>query len=891
MALAPGTRIGIYEISALLGAGGMGEVYRARDPRLERDVALKILPPAFAADADRVARFEREARTLAALNHPHIAQVFGFEQTSDTLALAMEFVPGADLSERLARGPLPVEEAVAAARQIADALDAAHAAGIVHRDLKPANIKLRDDGTVKVLDFGLAKAIEPAAGIVDQSPGAVANFPTITTPAVTRAGVILGTAAYMSPEQARGKFVDKRTDLWAFGCVLYEMLTAQRAFNGETVTDVLSAIVRAEPDWSALPADTPPSVTRLLRRCLAKDARVRQQSAGDARLDLDEALEGREERVPAATGRAPAAQTRRARALAIAAASALAAAALTLTFARGNGSSLAAPVLRYTIDLPRAAAGAGPAVSPDGRHVAVSGRDGNGNLQIWLRALDETDFRLVPAVTGHSPFWSPDGAHLGYFSGGKLMRVGIPSGAPREIATVETILDRAMRLTSVPASWGHDDAILLPALDGVYAVSASGGELRRVTSTADSGSGVRPTSYSWPQWGPGQAGFFYTALLTAVPTEGMLLFQRVGSTPPTQLLATRSRAHVTPHGVIVARATGPALATLSAHRFDEESGRLEEPGHMLANDASLEFGASDTGVLVYRKGSQIADYNFDWVDDRGRSLGEGFDAMGPGPFNLSRDGALVAYNAAGSILLRDFARGVTTRIVQGPSVVEPVLSPDGQRIAYTAIASGRISILVTGTAGGTPDVVHEGQQVTLVEDWSHDGRYLAANQDGRLGLIIPLDRSQPPTTYADLPAGSGLDETRFSPDGRWLVYNAADSGRQEVYLIPLPPTGERWQLSLDGGAQGRWRQDGKVVFYLAGSGDLMAVDVETSGSGRPRIGRPRALFNTGLAMSPNIDQYAPNANGTRFLLRRPQAADDTAQLNVIVNWPSLVSRQ
>jgi eukaryotic-like serine/threonine-protein kinase len=888
MALSPGSRLGPYEIVSLLGEGGMGRVYRARDTQLGRDVAIKILPEEFAADADRLMRFEREARTLAALNYPHIAQVYGLESTGGSRAIVMEFVEGDDLAARIVRGPIALDEAIAIGRQIADALESAHDAGIVHRDLKPANIKLTRDGRVKVLDFGLAKAFDAV-----QANGS-SMLATITSPAMTQAGIILGTAAYMAPEQARGKAIDRRADLWAFGCVLFEMLTSSRAFDGETITDVLSAVISKEPDWAKLPNSTPPPVIRLIRRCLRKDPRTRLQSAGDARVELDEALA---ESPDVAASAPPTRKIAWLSALAFMAAGAAIASFAFPFISRRATPPIDPPVLRYTIALPSSFSSVGtPTISPDGRWIAIAALGPTGrpefgrsdvSLAIWLRPMDGQAFQPIAGTEqAINPIWSPDSRELAFFARGSLYRVAITGGA-------------ATRVTEVPvpsasansAAWGADGTILLNAGGAVYRVPATGGTLVPVTKVPP-GSNVTHTA---PSWLPGNR-ILFTELASGIGMAdgvGGLMMQSLAGGTATRLIDGRTVARFTEKGLVAGRftVTGLAVGTISAHRVDLEHGAVEQPGVVLATDVNPLFGVSDTGVLVYRPAAAGTDHRLQWVDVSGQPIGDGFDVSGSGPFNLSRDERLVAFQEANDIMVRDLVRGVTSRIVQGPGVLEPILSPDGRRVAYSKIMPPQTGIAIRSTAGGAEELVFSTRDLTLVEDWSRDGRFLLAIQSTERrspnrGVIIPLEGDRTPVVFADLPLGASLDEPRFSPDGRWVAYNAADSGRQEVYVTPLPPTGERWQLSTEGGAQGRWRSDGSGVFYLSSSGQLMEVTM--SGQRPPQIGRPRVLFDTGLEMAANIDQYAPNSTATRFLLRRPRTAAGGVDLHVIVNWPTLL---
>jgi len=903
LTLTSGSRLGAYEITAQIGEGGMGQVFRATDTKLKRQVAIKILPPSVAADHDRLARFQREAEVLASLNHPHIAGIYGLEESPSTgsgqatiTALVMELVDGEDLSQRIARGAISIDDALPIAKQIAEALEAAHEQGIIHRDLKPANIKVRSDGTVKVLDFGLAKAIDTA-----HAADSRANSPTITSPAITQAGIILGTAAYMSPEQARGKLVDRRADLWALGCVLYEMLTASRAFDGETITDVLSAVVSKEPDWAKLPRETPTTVQRLLRRSLRKDVRTRLQSAGEARVELEEALAA--PATDSAAASPAASKFRWLPALAFAAAGA-ALAFVALSLMRPPAAIIAdPPAMRFTITLPPTMSlpgGSAPTISPDGRWIAISaqgpiGSTGERNLAVWLRPIDGQAFQPIAGTEqAITPFWSPDSRELAFFVRSTLNRISITGGTPTRVADVGAVSGAPAALA---AAWGVDGTILLSSAGRIYRVPASGGTLTEVP-TPEAGSNVIRSA---PSWLPGNR-FLFSEIASGVSTGdgiGGLFMQSLAGGAPTQLVDGRTLARHTADGLLTARytVTGVNVGTIRAHRFDIERGTIDQPGVVLAADVNALFGVSDTGVLVYRRATAGADHRLQWVDRKGRAIGDGFDVAGSGPFNLSRDERLVAFQEANDIMVRDLVRGVTTRVVQGPGVLEPILSPDGRRVAYSKIVPPQIGIAIRPTAGGPEDVVFTSPDVTLVEDWSRDGRFLLAIQSSgqrnpNRGVIIPLEGEHTPVVFADLPTGSGLDEPRFSHDGKWVVYNAADSGRQQVYLTPVPPTGERWQLSTDGGAQGRWRSDDGAVYYLSASGQLMEVAVTKQQP--PQIGRPQVLFDTGLEMASNIDQYLPNGDGTRFLLRRPRGNAGGVELQVIVNWPTLlnqVSRQ
>ncbi len=635
MALSAGTHLGPYEIVAPLGAGGMGEVYRAHDTRLKRDVALKILPESFARDADRLARFQREAEVLAALNHPHIAQIHGVEESGGVRAIVMELVDGEELSARLARGAIPLGDALPIAKQIAEALEAAHEAGIIHRDLKPANIKVRADGTVKVLDFGLAKAIESGTG--SRELGATANSPTITSPAVATAhGVILGTAAYMAPEQARGKPVDRRADIWAFGCVLFEMLTGQRAFNGETVTDVLAAVIEREPDWSALPAAVPTNIRTLLRRCLQKDPHRRARDVGDARIEVEEAMAAPLH----ATSREVAPARRlmwRWVALGLAASTLIALVALSTL--RRDPTDVAPAAVRVTIELPEdvrltetslsvlGQAGHELALAPDGHRLAFAGTRGSVT-QLYLRHLDSYDSRPIAGTENATvPFFSHDGAWLGFQANGQLRkaRIGNERGIP------EVICDLPRPILS--AAWGPDDQIVMTTVGGLSRVAAGGGTPVVLTTLADG-----ETFHVWPAVLPGN-----TVLFTAVPSNQLVLYDT--ATKNRQTLLDDARAARVLAGGHLVFYRSPALWTVP---FDVETGRVTgtpvprvEDVFLGGSGNSRSFTSSANGLLYVTGG---ANRRLVGVDRDGR-VSPLFDETGTFEHpSVSPDGTRIAFD-------------------------------------------------------------------------------------------------------------------------------------------------------------------------------------------------------------------------------------------------------
>ncbi len=898
MSLAPGSRLGPYEVTAKLGEGGMGEVWRATDSKLGREVALKLLPEDFANDPDRHARFEREAKLLASLNHPNIATLYGLEHLDGKHALAMELVEGEGLDETIARGAIPVEEAIPIALQIAEALEAAHEAGIVHRDLKPANVRIRPDGTVKVLDFGLAKVWEADAG-----NSSLSLSPTVTRHATVE-GVILGTAAYMSPEQARGRPVDKRADIWAFGVLLWEMLTGRQMFAGETVTDVLASVLKQEIDWELLPDTTPAAVLRLLQRCLERRPTERIRDIGDVRWELEEiARRGAGSGEPAREEPAAAPSKHRAvlpwiagAALGIAATAVIGLTVLRphATPPRAVRSFLVAPE-NATFDF-RAAVG-GPVLSPDGSKLVFAARDANGASSLWIRPLDSLSAQpLRGTENAYFPFWSPDSRWVGFFVTGKLRKIDVTGGPP------ETLCDAP---NGRGGSWSPDGVIVFaPDVFGRLArVSAAGGAPTPLSQAKSSRQGY---SERWPEFLPDGRHFVYWAggplNSGEVKTDGIYLRSLDGGAP-SLLFPSDSNALYSPPGYLLYLRT----QTLMVQPFDAESGKLGGEAFPIAEDIANpqnyrfgDFSVSHDGTLVYQTG-ETGLTQLVWLDSAGRQVGTVGDPAAIDGFRMSPDGKFLAEQVSDArsknvdLWVVDLARGVRTRFTFAPGLeISPVWSPDGRRIAYTANPKGHMDIYIKNADGsGQAKPLIESEVTKYADDWSPDGRTLSMTVvDPRGNTItdiwtVPFEGVHTPKPFVATPFVEG--SSVFSPDGHWLAYQSNESGRDEIYVTPFPGPGGKWQVSQGGGVEPEWRRDGDALFYRAPDGALFEANVTARGSA-VEVGTPRQLFSAPRTGNSGTGRtYAVSPEGDRYLVLHP-IQNTATPLTLVTNWVAALKR-
>ena len=878
-----GRQFGVYHVLSLLGVGGMGEVYRAHDSRLDRDVAIKVLPRAVAADPERLRRFEREARLLAALNHPHIGAIYGVEEVDGHPALVLELVDGETLADRLRRGPLPPAETLGLARQLADALDAAHERGIIHRDLKPANLKVTPDGKLKVLDFGLARA-----DATDNAPVSSTESPTLTSPA-TRAGVILGTATYMSPEQARGRPIDKRTDIWAFGCVLFEMLTGRAPFSGETVSDTIAAIIEREPDWSALPARTQPGLRRLLQRCLVKDRKQRLRDLGDARVDL--------EQVADATPVTPDRRLRLAVGGALGLLLLVALGSVVALLTRRDTPPAPEPVRRFSMDLGYVR----PVISPDGRRIAYRS-DG----RLWIRDIDSETPREIPSGAAVGVFnsdtayyltWSPDSRDLVFPAEGELRRVSVQDGGSA-ITICKLPPGRTTGRQIAGMAWSRDGQTIVFSRygQGIYEVAARGGAPVLLTKE------VHADDVLLFETQEGRAIVFAESkdahdLVVWTPNVGRRVVARLETSWPELVYSTS--------GHILFRRNPEENPSIWALPFSAAT--LTTTGEpILVERSGQGMSVADDGTLLYLDNGRIRGQRLAWRDRSGKILaqsGQTHDAILS--VSLSPDGnraVVAARDGQVGAWLYDAPRLVRTRFDVGDEkasarVINPFFSRSGDEIFYTIQESPDETTVFAKPADGfgQPHNVPAPEGFNVAHDRSTDGRYLAVVGRPRDGKIVNmwLWRSDGRGANGEAIHYSRNSENEHamtvSPNGRYAAYTSTISGRLEVYVRPFPEGDGRWQVSVNGGQAPAWRPDGSELFFSEDT-TLMASRVSTTSSFS--AGVPEPLFEHPLLRVGPVPaaRYAVTRDGQRFLTVESERDRERPVIRVVQNWLSEFSR-
>jgi eukaryotic-like serine/threonine-protein kinase len=870
-----GQRLGSFTIQSLLGAGGMGEVYRARDSRLDREVAIKILPAVWLADPDRRTRFEREARLLAALNHPNVGAIYGVEDVDGGRALVLELVEGPTLAERLERGPLPFKETLTIAAQIADALDAAHQSGIVHRDLKPANIKIRNDGRVKVLDFGLAK-IARDESTPDVSVAATATF-------ATRHGAVLGTAAYMSPEQARGMPVDKRTDIWAFGCILYEMLTGRPAFARATFSDTIAATLEHEPDWQSLPVTTPAAIRRLVKRCLEKDVARRLRDIGDVALDLNDTRS--DDGIAGSPG-----VTRSSlpwfAAAAIATVAASVAGGAVWMFERTPPAPV--QVTRLAVSLPAGDTLGNTqipsiALAPDGRTMAYAASRGGRSPQLFVRRLDAPEATLLPGTDGaRGPFFSPNGQWIGFFAQGKLKKVLAAGGG------LQSLADAAVGLGG---SWSGDDTIYFAPFNtsSIWKVSANGGtpqEFTRVDKSRDE------VSHRWPQVLADRKTLLFTVWTGPGWDEKHLEIQ-VGEGGAHRRLvpgASTGRYISTGH-LLYSKADNLIVAP-----FDLASLSVTGPPVTLVERArdgvgeGAQYSVSDSGTLAYVQAQAgVFERRLVWVSRDGTVTAI---AAPPNAYTdpaISPDGRSVALSVQGTtqtLWVYDLVRSSLTTLPEPGSLQSPLWTPDGRRLAYRATRAGYRNLFWRPADGsGQEERLTTSAGLHTPSSFSRDGRILLftdiAADTGNDIWVMDIDARQR-SARAVLKTRSGEFSPKISPDGKWLAYSSDESGRLEIYVSQFPAPGGKITISTDGGAEPRWSRDGRELFYRQDD-KMMAVTITPGPS--LTASSPRMLFEGRYQLADTgIGGYDVAPDGRFLMIQATVAEQPAAEFNIVLGW-------
>jgi serine/threonine protein kinase/Tol biopolymer transport system component len=878
MPISTGTRLGSYELGAQIGAGGMGEVYEARDTKLGRNVAIKVLPEAFAHDTDRLSRFQREAKMLASLNHPNIATIHGLEHSNGTHYLVMELVSGETLADRIkGEGPVPVEESLKIAVQIAEALEAAHEKGIIHRDLKPANVKVTPEGKVKVLDFGLAKAF--AGDVADSNPS---QSPTLSAVA-TMQGVLLGTAAYMSPEQTRGKAVDKRTDIWAFGCVVYEMLTGEQAFEGEDITEILAAVVKTEPDWDVLPSTIPAKIRDLLHRCLQKDKTLRMQAAGDIRIEIGEALAS-----PKVSGAMPARLAAKSKLpWALAAALAIIATVALLGWWRSSRPAELKPLVRLDVDLGSdvslGSSRAGPFGSVEGADVILS-PDGTRMVyvsqeKLFTRKLDQPKAtELASTERALDPFFSPDGQWVAFFGGGKLKKISVEGGTPVVLCDA---------LYPFGGSWGEDGnivaALSFPA--ALSQIPSTGGVPTPVTEGAQG-----EVMHAWPQILPGGKAVLFTSSapgdLTNFNQASIEVMSLKDHRRKTLLGGTFGRYMATSDGdgYLMYISNG----TLFGVPFDPNT--LEVRGTSVPlveqvaynpQSGSAQFDFSQTGMLLYRSGETAGgQVTVQWLDSEGKTqplLAKPDTYLRP---SLSPDGTRLAV-ASSDVWVYDWQRDTMSRLTFGARAIGPIWSPDGRYILFQQAPGGMFWTRSDGSGKVQPLTQSNNGQVP----WSitADGKRLAFHEVNQASISIwtvalENDANGLRAGKPELFSQTGFNEEypSFSPDGRWLAYASNESGTLQVYVRAFPGKEGKWQISNNGGVIPEWAHNGHELFFRSLGNQIMVANYTVRGDSfvadKPRVWSEKRIADVGF-----LPNYGLAPDGKRVVALMPVETPEVQQ--------------
>jgi eukaryotic-like serine/threonine-protein kinase len=882
MPLSPGARLGPYEILSPLGAGGMGEVYRARDTRLGREVAVKVLPTHLSSSEEMRQRFEREAKAISQLSHPHICALYDVGSHDGTEYLVMEYLEGETLAISVAKGPLPLEQTLRYGMEIADALDKAHRQGIVHRDLKPGNVMLTKSG-VKLLDFGIAKAIAPST-----SHSGFTSLPTVTTPqTLTRQGTIVGTFQYMAPEQLEGAEADARSDIFAFGAVLYEMATGEKAFQGKSQASLIGSILKDDPPAATSIAPmTPPALDRLIKTCLAKDPENRFQTAHDVKLQLQWVAEGGSQ----AGLPAPVALRRRSRerfAWGAAAILAVLAAAATTGYVRRAPSrprsvrfEIATPEEILSIDMPR--------ISPDGRYLAFNATDSSGKTRIWLRALNAVSAQPLAGTEGTKrPFWSPDSRFLGFFADGKLKKIEVTGGPAQKICDAPTGAD---------GSWSPEGVILFDGAlsDPIHRVSAAGG-VPVVAVKPDAAR--KETQAAWPEFLPDGKHYLYMAS-SQKAEENAYRIGSLGSTESKLLMPAQTLVSYAPPGYLLFVRD----KTLVAQRFDPKAQKtLGEPvplAEQIGTDSVglARFSVSREGTLAYRTGESGS--RLLWVDRAGKEIETAADPGELGNPALSPRGDRLAFDLGDTrsgkpnIWIRDLARGVSSRFTFGATgEVGPLWSPDGSRVVFSVIREPAFDLFEKPAASeGEAKELLKTNELKVASDWSRDGRYIAFSSQGKETKfdiwMLPTFGDKRPIPFLKTEFAEMFPV--FSPDGRYVAYQSNESGRFEIYVQSFPGPGRKWQVSTAGGSEPSWRSDGKEIFYRAADQKLVGVEVTIGDTFQ--AGVPKPLFIARVQAGRARNKYLASADGQRFLLVAPLGREAMTPTTVVLNWFAELTR-